>query len=394
MLLIIGFFVGRWSSLLFNNGQLEPSEIVGEMSAAEKSAAALALVADDVPTDDDGDDGGDDDCDDDGGCDDDDEDDEDDDKAKKKKPKMEHIQTLTSKTSELPYECKAPASLHFARAEMEPKVSKINIKKIIKGAYNEIDAADYGDESEEDQLDLVGMYTTVLSYVQHTYGVFGSVGELGVLHGRFASCLFSTARQSEDLVVADVFHKTSKNKDTEVSGDLEKLHQSLQLYGLNDKDLLVTHKGSTKDIPIDWSEYAEFNPFRFLSIDAGRTTDLVTHDLMISACNLVKGGVIVLSNFLDPNWLEVTTSLFHFLENYDMLGLKPFLLCEGKLFMTNDIVFHTQFYDRLTQDENLYQYLDTKAPGGTLTINNDEFLVCNRQKSDNPIVDVWESFMY
>lgn len=388
ILLLIGFFVGRWSSFLFNSTQLDTPE-TGELSAAEKSAAALAAVADDVPSNDDGKEEK---KDDDGDDDEDDDDDDEGDDEKKKEKKVSPMAFLEKKI--LPYECKEPSSLKFSDANMEPKISKINIRKIINGGYEVIEAVDYGKGFSNDNLDLVGMYTTVISFVQHSYGIFGSLGELGVYHGRYASCLFITARQSEKLIVADVFHKTNKNKDTVFSGDLEKFHEGLETYGLRPSDIDITFTGSTKEIPFDWSEYGEFNPFRFISIDAGRSSELVAHDLMVAACNLVKGGVIVLSDFIDPHWLAVTTSFFDFTKQYEELGLRPFLLCDEKLFMTNDEVFHTQFYDKLTQDVNLYQFLDIKAPGGTLKINGFEYLMCNRMKSDRPIADVWESNMY
>jgi hypothetical protein len=85
------------------------------------------------------------------------------------------------------------ATTEYAPASMKPKVAQENAVKVARGGYSQI-----GKGSAE--VDLVGLFVTFISKIQHEHGIYGSVGELGVHHGRFTSTLFITARENEKLI--------------------------------------------------------------------------------------------------------------------------------------------------------------------------------------------------
>lgn len=52
-----------------------------------------------------------------------------------------------------------------------------------------------------------------LSELQHSMGLFGAVGEIGVHHGKFLMPLVGTALEAEPAVALDLFEDQSQNFD-------------------------------------------------------------------------------------------------------------------------------------------------------------------------------------
>ncbi|EEC44291.1 predicted protein [Phaeodactylum tricornutum CCAP 1055/1] len=298
-----------------------------------------------------------------------------------------------STTTTIPSTCNAALSSDFASSSMVPKVSNDNARRLAQGGYTLI-------AQGSGPVELVGLFSMALSEIQHSSNIFGSVGELGVHHGRFTSCLFITARENEKLVIADIFEQQNKNEDKSGNGDKAKFMEGLAVYGLEEKDLHTVFTGSTLEIPMNWSQKRNFEPFRLVSVDAGHTELLTKNDITIASCNLLIGGIIVLDDVLHPHWLGVTEGIFNYF--HEMKGnsrqqLYPFLLCNGKLFLTNDLASHGKYYNSLKNNPVVNMFLATDATmwGGSsmFLMNEAEFLFCHSPESFNAH-DVWASLVY
>jgi hypothetical protein len=266
-----------------------------------------------------------------------------------------------------------------------------------------------------------------LSRLQHSSGIAGAVGELGVHHGRFASFLFSTARRHEPLVVADLFlEHQEENVDLSGLGDYRQFVKGLNVYGLNKSDLHTVYRGNTAGLPLDWSSQANFGPFRLVSVDAGHTATATARDLNLVFCNLLEGGIVVLDDWFHPNWPGVVEGYYRFAhqptqqaEGADAdppntpkedvrpaaaaaLEAYPFLVCESKLYLTNTLEHHDRYYRLLRGDPNfrglLSPYSLEKKRGNVLYEMHDgvNYLRCpsRQEMSESDLRELWSSRAY
>lgn len=162
---------------------------------------------------------------------------------------------------------KSTRMMNIQSQQNEPKITLDNQRHFALGGYNQI-ARGSG------EIVLAGPILNLISKQQHSpdHRIYGSVGELGVHHGRFTAFLFVTSRQHEQLVVGDLFEKMqSANVDKSGLGDLKRFVQGLQTYGLTPTHLHTIYVGSTSNLPFNWSYEQKFHPFRLISIDASHT---------------------------------------------------------------------------------------------------------------------------
>jgi hypothetical protein len=183
-----------------------------------------------------------------------------------------------------------PSSSNFAAKSNEPRVPIETQKKFVNKGY-ELIAKGSG------IVNAVGPVINKIARVQHKNGIYGTLAEMGVHHGRFTGFIFITSRQTEKLIVADLFSHQEKNVDLSGLGDRKMFMRGLQTYGLSEKDLHSVFEGSTDELPFDWSEQGGFEPFRMISVDAGHTAALTFNDLELSFCNALKGAVVILDDW-------------------------------------------------------------------------------------------------
>jgi len=180
----------------------------------------------------------------------------------------------TSTTSRLPSrhrrasasEClKNVNSFRRAPESAQPKLSLKRQRAFALGGYNQI-ARGSG------EVHTAGPILNLISKVQHGRGLYGTLAELGVHHGRFTGFLFITARLTEKLVAGDLFEQLQhRNVDKSGLGDKRRFLKGLETYGYTTTDLHTLFEGSTDELPFDWSEKAGFEPFRMISVDASHT---------------------------------------------------------------------------------------------------------------------------
>jgi len=256
----------------------------------------------------------------------------------------------------------------FAPQSNKTLVSESNLRLFVQGGYEKI-------AKGSGNIHAAGPFLHLLSQLQFSNGIFGSLGELGVHHGRFTGFLFVTARQTEKLVAVDLFEDLQdENVDLSGKGDYGKFVNGLHSYGLDESELYQVVKGSTTDIPLDWPGNKEsdnnvpFEGFRLLSVDAGHTAELTLHDLQLSFCNLLPGGIVILDDWFHPRWPGVVEGFYRFAEQEKHeqndavgTGVYPFLLCESKLYVTNDRKAHELYLTSILNDPVMSQWVSLIA---------------------------------
>eukprot|EP00977_Amphora_coffeiformis_P014675 scaffold4162_cov162-Amphora_coffeaeformis.AAC.8 len=265
-----------------------------------------------------------------------------------------------------------------------PKIQQDLAKQLALGGYRNINKGS-GD------IPQAGPLLMMISKLQiQNLGLLGSVGELGVHHGRFTSFLFVTARREEDLVVADLFQDLQEfNVDHSGHGNKQKFLKGLQTYGLSETDLHTVHTGSTMELPFDWAEQAGFAPFRIVSVDAGHTAALAFNDLQVAFCNLLPSGIVILDDFFHSAWPGVSEAFFRLLwqapETLSNVPIFPFLACKSKLFLTNDRAAYELYYAELSKATELVRpYANEKSM--KYELNGVQYLHCKTEEAQDAVI--------
>jgi Methyltransferase domain len=284
-----------------------------------------------------------------------------------------------------------------APASMEPKLSLAQIRNFTSGGYNNIPKGS-GD------INLVGPMITQLSLLQHNLGIFGTVGEMGVHHGKFTGFLYVTARKTEQLIAADLFALQQLNVDLSGLGDLKQFLKGLRSYGIEPRrDIHYIFQGSTDRLPERWADAARFHPFRMISVDAGHTAALTFNDLQVAFCNAAKGGIVILDDFFHSGWPGVTEGFFQFAAMGPEPNVYPLLRCENKLFVTNDAEYHAKYYDMLSRIEDPIHHRNLTSPYAVVSrrgnvlyeMNGINYIHCLQgQLSDEDIQRMWTEMVY
>ncbi|KAL0479100.1 ycf45 [Acrasis kona] len=204
------------------------------------------------------------------------------------------------------------------------------------------------------------MLTWLLSKHQHEIGISGTVGEIGVHHGRFFIGIALTAREGESIFALDVFEdKQDLNVDRSGSGSLHYTRTHAEKFGINmDKDVIVV-KGASNDFSEQDFISKGLDKVRYMSIDGGHTTTTTQHDLNIAACVTNDGSIVVVDDFQHVNWPGVSEGVFRFIalqplgRNGQEHRLVPFLQAHNKLYLTTPS--HHKIYVEFLKNHPFYE---------------------------------------
>ena len=154
--------------------------------------------------------------------------------------------------------------MDYAPASYHPRISLNDQRHFALGGYSKI-------AKGSGEVNACGPIISLLSRLQHSQGIYGTLAEFGVHHGRFTGFLFTTARTTEKLLVGDLFAQQDKNVDKSGLGDKKMFLQGLLTYGLHPRALHAVVEASTDELPFDFSRKAHAEPFRMVSVDASHT---------------------------------------------------------------------------------------------------------------------------
>ena len=191
-------------------------------------------------------------------------------------------------------------------------------------------------------------FTTDISRMQWSHGVYGSVGEIGVYMGKYSSILAlnTNTAAGERFFAADIFNK--KTKMSTVQGNVNKFLQTMQLWGLS-----VYSNQSANRLHLWYDSSAFLNKavfhswnlpaFRLLSIDGGHVRPIVLKDFEIAACVLREGGIIAFDDALNFHQNGVRFGIQDFFRIHGARAFKPLVFYRSKLFVCTSAYFDLYF---------------------------------------------------
>lgn len=158
---------------------------------------------------------------------------------------------------------------------------------------------------------LLVRYVTRSSQARNSHIV-----EIGTLFGGSAILMWSAQKQTGSRVpiltidplngyYKQVGGESSTNKDLVLDLDIseETFRENLSLFGVSEKDI-VLHKAYSQDPQC--VEFASKMPVSLLFIDGDHSLEGVERDIRNYGGLVQPGGYILVDNFLDPDWPEVT----------------------------------------------------------------------------------------
>lgn len=169
----------------------------------------------------------------------------------------------------------------------------------------------------------------LLSYQMESH-ISGHLCEIGVHHGRLFLMLALARGQGERALAIDLFEDDVLNAGTEHSGrDRAVLHNARRL-GVELADQEVFKTSSTDIGPADILARTT-GPVRFYSIDGSHLYHHVEHDLLLAEQTLTPEGIIVVDDFFNPGWADVSFAVYDFLRRTDAIA--PFAVTPDKIYL-------------------------------------------------------------
>lgn len=201
------------------------------------------------------------------------------------------------------------------------------------------------------------MFIDSLLELQLEADVRGSVGEIGVHHGKLFILLALGRRAGEAAFAIDVFGDQHLNRDDSGSGDREIfLANARRWLGSDSERLNVLQCSSLEVQPADILERS--GPVRLASIDGGHTEDCVINDLLLVQSVLAPKGVVILDDHFNEFWPEVSSGVARYLLD-PAARLRPFAITPNKTYFA--AIEDVAFYRRNLRSRNGYYYERVRA---------------------------------
>ena len=126
------------------------------------------------------------------------------------------------------------------------------------------------------------------------------------------------------------------------------------------------------------------------------------NDLQLAFCNLLKGGIVVLDDWFHSTWPGVVEGFYQFVEHGPTPDIYPFLICESKLFLTNDKKLHELYYQTLRNSSDFASFVSPYAhekERGKLEYEmmGTKYLKCSSRADMKAVADIqtlWSTLVY
>ncbi len=168
-----------------------------------------------------------------------------------------------------------------------------------------------------------------LGHIQTEQGISGSVGEIGVHHGKLFILLYLLTHRDETAFCIDVFEMQHLNIDRSGRGSPTAFRDNLaRVVGASPQIHLIK---SSSEAVTPAQITAPCGKVRLFSIDGGHTAYLTQNDLALAAASLCDGGVVIVDDYFQPAWPGVSEGVVrHFRDHPDQLV--PFAISFNKVF--------------------------------------------------------------
>ena len=126
------------------------------------------------------------------------------------------------------------------------------------------------------------------------------------------------------------------------------------------------------------------------------------NDLQLAFCNLLKGGIVILDDWFHSSWPGVVDGFYQFIEHGLTPYVYPFLICESKLFLTNDRELYELYYYALRNSSNFSTFVSPYAhqkERGKLEYEmmGAKYLKCSSRGGVNAVAGIqtlWSTLVY
>ncbi len=205
----------------------------------------------------------------------------------------------------------------------QPSLDSANpVRRYVRGGHRRVDG--WLSRLDASLIAAVGQW-------QNTTGIAGTVGEIGVHHGRLFILLALLRKPGERAFAIDLFDDQQFNLDQSGQGDETAFRNNLVRFGVEPGSVEFV-KGNS--MALSWAGLADrLGPaVRLFSIDGGHTAEITRHDLGIADDSLGDGGVIVLDDYFNPEFPAVSEGMCRFMFERPQ-ALAPFAIGDNKLLL-------------------------------------------------------------
>ncbi|MGB3405106.1 MAG: class I SAM-dependent methyltransferase [Microcoleaceae cyanobacterium] len=186
---------------------------------------------------------------------------------------------------------------------------------------------------------------TELAAVQQEMEITGSVGEIGVHHGKLFILIHFLTGQSEKTVAWDLFDRQAENVDNSGCGNQSIFKANLQKNKCDLSRIKVFTENSMNLTAEIIERECEGKP-RLFSIDGGHTAEITYHDLSQASKALKQGGLIIIDDFFNEAWPGVSEGVCQYLIEGKQ-QLFPVVIAGNKYIFTNDEKMAKTYIQRL-----------------------------------------------
>jgi hypothetical protein len=160
--------------------------------------------------------------------------------------------------------------------------------------------------------------------------IAGGLAEIGVHHGKLFFLLALSRQVGEKSLAIDLFEDDEMNASTRFGGrsrafsaHAARLNVTLESTEVQKADSLTL---TSDDI------LSRVGRVRIFSVDGGHLYRHVAHDLPLAFSTLVPGGVIIVDDFCNSEWPEVTSATYDFVRAQEG-KIVPAILTRNKLYL-------------------------------------------------------------
>lgn len=168
---------------------------------------------------------------------------------------------------------------------------------------------------------------------QRQGGLEGSVGEIGVHHGKLFILLHTLSDPDKPSFVVDLFEDQHLNVDASGKGDYAQFRKNLARW-TDAPDRIEIFKGSSLELD-PAAVVAACGRARLMSVDGGHTEECTRNDLEIGEAVSQPYGVVVIDDYFNEYFPEVSVGVHTYLAQG---RFRPFAITPGKLYLA-----HPQF---------------------------------------------------
>ena len=213
---------------------------------------------------------------------------------------------------------------------------------------------------------LDAVITAAVAQHQAALGVSGSVGEIGVHHGRSFLVLALGMRASERAFAVDLFGRQELNEDRSGRGDEAAFRRNLAANGVDADRVAILSTASTA---IGWPDIERLvgARARLISVDGGHTAAVVLNDLELAHAGLGEAGVVILDDYFDRSFPGVSEGTARFMIKHPD-ALAAFAIGDSRVFLGRP-EWAARYRDMLTRSQAAHRYaLTTHMWGATVDV--------------------------